>query len=253
MKNRFLATGLCAIGLLFGSCEDNITEGSTTTTTSTQENEIADGNIKHNLDIQVMSTSVTGKTNGLLDATVTISQNGNDIIVQVGASGIASFTNLAEGYISYYVEATGHASYNGSTYLEYDYDVDLDDTDAQLVQRRQLDVMLPRLTGAVKGSFYHEINNVDGYSTGPTTTEAFNYTITCRDIGYEPNVFTGTCDGNGKLDVTGLPEGIQLDISVYTVKNVTGYTVAYDQKFSYQDNFYILASQIMYLGLERVD
>lgn len=254
MNNNFLSTGILAITLLFFSCEDDIYEGDTTTTN--YENEIAEGTIRHNLDIQVLSTSVsTSKTNGLLDAKVTISQNGVDITADVGASGIASFTGLFEGHYSYYVEATGHLAYNSSVYLDNDYYVDLDDTDADLIQNNQLTVVLPRTNGEVKGSFYHEINSVTGTSTGAITKEDFNYIITCDDKQLEPNVFTGKCDGNGKMDALTLPEGVDLSIEVFTVKSITGSftNVPFDKKFSYTGNFKIKASEVMYLGLSRVD
>lgn len=99
-KIVFLGTALAALVSL-NSCKDK----TTTTPAPTVVQELYPSpTIKIGYTIHVISNGATSKTAGLTGATVTVKQNGQTYTGTTDESGMVTFANLTEGYITYFVK-----------------------------------------------------------------------------------------------------------------------------------------------------
>lgn len=173
--------------------------------------------VKIGLDIHVKASSVAGaKIGGLSGATVIVKQNGKSFTATTDESGIATFADLTEGDVSYFISGSGFAKINGSTSLYYDGSPDVNGTNGNstngsnvTVNNTQtssvsLNVTLPRIGSNVSGVVMGDLDGNGPAQTTPITTGTIVLKFT--NSGLEPNTYKATIGSGGVYSFTNLPE-----------------------------------------------
>lgn len=209
---------LMVVTLLIGACNDE-------DPVAVNGNEVPDGMIHQNYTytVHVVASSENGRTTGLKNATVTVSQKANVKSVKVNESGEAVFTDLTAGAVTFFVKAENFASYNYDDYLELDGDEeDLvyagNDGEHTLELSRSTFVTLPRLGASVKGFLVADTDK------NPATPEAPAAGFKVRlqyDNTIQPNLYFATVAADGSFQFTNVPEA-SANISSDTVLVIGG-------------------------------
>lgn len=187
---------VAVLGGLLASCGSD-----ETVTPIVQENNISDGTDKYTLSVHVYSSAEEAKAAGLDGAKVTISQEGDERTITVGADGIATFSGLRQGTVSWYATADGHITSNGSTNLS-DSPQELTEYDSEQIYFERAQVTLARANGSIAGRFWFFDDD------GDFTTGATKVTVT-YPTSMEPNVFSTTTAADGTFSISGLPENVE--------------------------------------------
>ena len=198
--------------------------------------------IKMGLDIHVTASSTAARIGGLSGATVTVKQNGKTYTATTDASGIASFADLTEGYVSYYVAMTGFASFNSSTYLSYTGDLNINGSNGNSTSGTSVaqsgtfvstdveNVTLSKVGASVSGVL---LADVDGSGAGKTAVlNSGTIVLSLDNKNLEPNVYETTVT-NGVYTFTNLPENVSYTLST---KNINATIPADDVIPAYSDN-----------------
>lgn len=229
---KILVLGTVLSSMLFlGACKSN--EKDVTPATVTQQL-YPSPTVKISLNIQVLASSQAARTSGLDGATVTVKQNGNTYSAVTDESGIVTFGGLTEGQVSWFVKKSGFASVNGSKYLEYTGTPNVsgvngnNGTGSVTVNNEQhssdvANVTLQRIGATVKFKFYGNFDFSTGTNTGndvlPSTAKVL---LRLSDETLQPNVYTGTIEGDGTVSFTNLPENVQYNLELYHVTTKPG-------------------------------
>ncbi|HTF80945.1 MAG TPA: hypothetical protein VL947_04455, partial [Cytophagales bacterium] len=116
---KVLILGTVLSSLLFlGACSASKKE--VTPAPTVVEQNFPNPTVKIGLTIHVLASSEAARSAGLDGAKVIAKQNGNTYQGTTDESGIVTFGDLKEGYVSYYVTKAGYAKINGLIELEYD-------------------------------------------------------------------------------------------------------------------------------------
>ncbi|MFN8436743.1 MAG: hypothetical protein U0V72_03800 [Cytophagales bacterium] len=221
-KIVFLGTALAALVSL-NSCKDK----TTTTPAPTVVQELYPSpTIKIGYTIHVISNGATSKTAGLTGATVTVKQNGQTYTGTTDESGMVTFANLTEGYITYFVKASNFASFNGSDFLSYEGSPDVNGTNGNSSTSSSVNVTneqttsyvtsvtLPRLGASVTGTLMADMDGSGSQSTAVLTTGTIQLKL--DNVKFEPNVFTTTVS-NGVYTFSNLPEDLDYTLSTLDI------------------------------------
>ena len=209
--------------LILTGCKDNDKN-----VTPTNENNVPNGTYKMSYSIQVLASSQNARVAGLASAEVTVSQEGNVKKATTDESGIVTFSDMREGYVSIYVKApAGFLSFNTYDFISQNSSVDLNQTgvnagnDSEQKSFDQYTITLARqgatLTGKIVGDFDFSGGTPD---TGvPTDAQV----IARISNVYQPNVFVTAPGSDGTFTFTNLPEGIAINLDLnYQSTNSTG-------------------------------
>lgn len=189
--------------------------------------------VKIGLNIHVRSSSVNGtaRTAGLSGATVVAKQNGKSYTATTDESGIASFTDLTEGVVSYYVSQQGFAKINSNTRLSYSGTPTVNGSggnatanNAVTVNNTQtssssIDVILPKLGASVAGVV---MGDLDG--SGPanaTVIPSGSIVLTLDNNSIEPNVYKAVISSGGIYTFSNLPENVAFTLSTESINATT--------------------------------
>ncbi|MFN0048651.1 MAG: hypothetical protein ACKVOU_05980 [Cytophagales bacterium] len=183
--------------------------------TVTNVNEHPNGLIQKRIlyTVHVLSSAVAGNSRqeGLLDADVTVSQNGRITTKKVGQNGMAIFDDIYEGSISVYVTAAGHASVNlVNSNLYINEDADDNNSNQTLTEGVTQLVTLPTLNNGLKGRFLLDTDKDS--RTSPVAAANVKVRLTYSST-IEPNVYYATTDANGSYEFVSVP-GASATLSV---------------------------------------
>lgn len=183
--------------------------------------------IKMGLDIHVTASSTAARIGGLSGATVTVKQNGKTYTATTDASGIASFGDLTEGSLSYYISASGFASVNDNLYLEYNGSLNLNGTNGNSTSGSSVAQTGTQTTSDVENVTLHKLgSSVSGFlladldGDGNGLTKALTtgtVVLTLDDTSIEPNVFTANVGTTGLYTFSNLPENVDYSLSTQNI------------------------------------
>lgn len=178
-----------------------------------EENEIANGTQTFVYSVQVKQSSLnSGRAQGLAGVNVTVNQNGGIHTKTTDATGIVSFDNMKQGYVSVFILApAGFTSINTSDYLDCEM-CDVTQLDVDQLEYQQLEVTLPKQGATVRGNLFADLdfNGNTPIVTVPTTAVV----IARLSNDYEPNVYKTNVQANGLFEFTNLPEGVNIELSI---------------------------------------
>lgn len=190
--------------LLIAACKDRVDP------IVTNENNIPNGVVKYKYvyTVHVIASSENGRTEGLKNATVTVSQKANVQSVKVNESGEAVFNNLTAGDITYFVKADGFASVNNfinitPTAPEQALIDKGNDGIHELELSRSTFVTLPRLAASLKG--IARFDNDQNPATPNTVASGFKVKLKYSSK-IQPNLYFATVQGDGTFQFTNVPE-----------------------------------------------
>ena len=185
--------------------------------------------VKIGLNIHVRSSSVNGtaRVAGLSGATVVAKQNGKSYTATTDESGIASFTDLTEGVVSYYVSQQGFAKINSSTKLSYSGTPNVSGTGGNTTgngsvtvnntqtSSSSVDVILPKLGSSVAGVVMGDLDG-DGPANA-TVIPSGTIVLTFDNAAVEPNVYKATIASGGIYSFSNLPENLAFTLSTENI------------------------------------
>ena len=214
MKKRVLLGTTLLSMLILGACSKEDAVAPTTAATVLYPSPV----VKMGLDIHVKASSVasTSRVAGLSGATVTAKQNGKTFTATTDESGIATFADLTEGDVSYFVMSPGFAKINGITSLYYDGTPNVNGTNGNATSgsvtvnntqtySESVSVTLSRLGASVSGVV---MGDLDGSGAALTTTiPSGNIILKLNSTDIEPNVFKASISSGGVYSFSNLPEG----------------------------------------------
>ncbi|MBN8702802.1 MAG: carboxypeptidase regulatory-like domain-containing protein [Bacteroidetes bacterium] len=208
MKTKSLFFNLLIGTLILTSCDKEVVVEPATPIANTNENNIPNGTTTVNYAVQVIAVGETGKTSGLMGATVKIQHNGSVSTATVDASGIAVFSNVYPGIISGFVSASGYTSINFSAQV-----LELNtNTDANHTSYGTSTIYVYKKNSGAEGRVYADYN-LDGNTT---ISQAANFQQVKMWMSYS---LSGYPMGSGN----GMLTNVTLDTAAYTVNsNVAG-------------------------------
>lgn len=192
------------VTLLIGACNDE-------DPVAVNENEVPNGIIQQNytFTVHVLASSENGRTAGLKNATVIVSQGANVKSVKVNESGEAVFKDLVSGFATVFVKADGFASYNNTsiTLTPLGTTATLitngNDGNHVITSGRALEVVLPRLGASLKGSIFAD---TDKKATTPNAPAAGFKVRLEYDNTLQPNLYFATVAADGSFVFPNVPE-----------------------------------------------
>jgi hypothetical protein len=221
---------LMIVTLLFGACNDE-------DPVAVNENDVPDGIIqqKYTFTVHVLASSERGgRTEGLKNATVTVSQNANVKSIKVNESGEAVFKDLVSGAATVFVKADGFASYNDTDVLLVPAGTTAtlitagNDGNHVITSGRSLDVVLPRLGASIKGSIFAD---TDKKAITPDAPAAGFKVRLEYDNYIQPNLYFATVAADGSFVFPNVPEA-GATISTDTLLVVSGQTLRFSSSNS---------------------
>lgn len=213
---------------------------------SSNQNNLPHGvtNINYSVQVVPLGTTASGKSAGLLGATVTIQFNGSQTkTVTVDQSGIAVFSNVSPGQISGYVKAAGFSAINYTATLSSSNTVDINHTDYATST-----IYLLKENSSVSGRIFGDYDLDGNVNVNQATNfQAVNlrvaYDLSSYPVGsgsgaltsvsMDTTIYKVTSDIGGNFTFNNIPttlQGVTAKLSMAQIKktNSSGGTVVFD-------------------------
>ena len=187
--------------------------------------------VKIGFTVHVLPSSEAAKSAGLIEATVTLKQNGKVYNSVTDETGIASFEGLTEGEVSWFVKKTGFSTTNGTSNIAFTGSTNVNGTNGtstsngsvtvnnEQTSSTSVFVTLPRLGASVVGKVRGDL---DGSGPGAIATlSSGTVRLVLDNTTLQPNVYTSTIGGDGEYTFANLPEGEDFSLQTVNIFSVS--------------------------------